>query len=271
MARATQETKTHTPPLVRDEAAKDLPDIDALTRAAFANLAVSRQTEHFIVEALRMTGALTVSLVAELDGCVVGHIAFSPVSLSDGTPHWYGLGPVSVLPAFQRCGVGFALIKEGLARLRTLGARGCCLVGHPGYYGRFGFTTTEALRFEGVPAEFFFVLPFDGIQPKASVVFHDAFKAEGRPKAIATASPGEAAPRSRDPLHGITLEAIVTRLAEEFGWTELARRIPIRCFQYDPSVKSSLTFLRKTPWARKKVEEFYIDAMIPPKTGTAKR
>lgn len=63
---------------------------------------------------------------------------------------------------------------------------------------------------------------------------------------------------SRDPLHGITLEKIVTELSESYGWKELGRRIPVRCFQYDPSVKSSLTFLRKTPWARKKVEELYV-------------
>jgi uncharacterized protein (DUF2132 family) len=63
---------------------------------------------------------------------------------------------------------------------------------------------------------------------------------------------------SNDPLHGITLEKIVTELAERHGWEELGRRIPIRCFQYDPSVKSSLTFLRKTPWARAKVEQLYL-------------
>ncbi len=62
----------------------------------------------------------------------------------------------------------------------------------------------------------------------------------------------------RDPLHGITLEAIVTHLVERHGWREMARRIPIRCFEFDPSVKSSLTFLRKTPWARKKVGEWYV-------------
>jgi uncharacterized protein (DUF2132 family) len=67
------------------------------------------------------------------------------------------------------------------------------------------------------------------------------------------------APRPRDPLHGITLERIVTELAGHFGWPELARRIPVRCFQYDPSVKSSLTFLRRTPWARTKVEGLYVD------------
>ena len=61
-----------------------------------------------------------------------------------------------------------------------------------------------------------------------------------------------------DPLHGITLEMIVTRLVERLGWPELARRVPIRCFAYDPSVKSSLTFLRRTPWARTQVEQLYL-------------
>ncbi len=63
-----------------------------------------------------------------------------------------------------------------------------------------------------------------------------------------------------NPLHGKTLEMILNYLVEQYGWDELADRIPIRCFMYDPSIKSSLTFLRKTPWARKKVEELYIYA-----------
>ncbi len=69
--------------------------------------------------------------------------------------------------------------------------------------------------------------------------------------------------RSNDPLHGLTLETIVTRLAERLGWEELGRIVPIRCFLFDPSVKSSLKFLRKTPWARQKVEELYL-ATLPP-------
>jgi uncharacterized protein (DUF2132 family) len=64
----------------------------------------------------------------------------------------------------------------------------------------------------------------------------------------------------RDPLHGITLEMMVTRLVEHYGWDELGRRIPIRCFTNDPSLKSSLTFLRRTPWARKKVEDLYLSS-----------
>ncbi len=63
---------------------------------------------------------------------------------------------------------------------------------------------------------------------------------------------------SNDPLHGITLEKLLTELVAHFGWQELARRVPIRCFEFDPSIKSSLTFLRKTPWARAKVEDVYV-------------
>ncbi|ACB74354.1 VF530 family DNA-binding protein [Opitutus terrae] len=64
---------------------------------------------------------------------------------------------------------------------------------------------------------------------------------------------------SNDPLHGITLEKLLTTLVAEFGWAELAQQVPVRCFLYDPSIKSSLTFLRKTPWARAKVEQLYVN------------
>ena len=120
--------------VIRSERDADANAIAEVTAAAFKNLEVSNQTEQFIIEALRSAGALKLSLVAELDGQVIGHIAFSPVSISDGTENWYGLGPVSVLPTFQRQGVGKALILEGLSRLRDMGAGGCCLVGHPEYY-----------------------------------------------------------------------------------------------------------------------------------------
>ena len=72
--------------------------------------------------------------------------------------------------------------------------------------------------------------------------------------------------KSRDPLHGVTLERLLTELVERHGWEELARRIAIRCFMFDPSIKSSLTFLRKTPWARSKVEAMYVQE----KTAEAK-
>ena len=133
----------------------------------------------FIIAALRAANALTASLVAELAGHVVGHITFSPVTMSDGSPGWYGLGPVSVLPAYQQQGIGGALIQEGQSRLKGLGARGCCLVGHPAYYQRFGFQNTRGLGHEGVPEDVFFVMSFDGRITQGSVEFHEGFKAAG--------------------------------------------------------------------------------------------
>jgi len=65
-------------------------------------------------------------------------------------------------------------------------------------------------------------------------------------------------PQSKDPLHGVTLQTVVTALVDHFGWDELGRIVEIRCFNFDPSISSSLKFLRKTPWARKKVEELYL-------------
>jgi putative acetyltransferase len=164
---------------IRPETAADAGAIRAVTVAAFKTLAISNHTEQFIIEALRAANALSLSLVAEVDGHVVGHIAFSPVTISDGTGDWYGLGPVSVLPDYQRQGIGKALMKEGLSRLRSLGARGCCLVGHPDYYRKFGFRNAPELVLEGVPQEFFFALPFDGPVPQGTITFHEAFKADG--------------------------------------------------------------------------------------------
>jgi uncharacterized protein (DUF2132 family) len=69
--------------------------------------------------------------------------------------------------------------------------------------------------------------------------------------------------QSKDPLHGITLEKILNALVERYGWEELGLRIDIRCFNFDPSIKSCLTFLRKTPWARKKVEDLYVWTFVP--------
>lgn len=167
--------------LIRDETTTDVSTIREVTIAAFQTLAISNHTEHLIIEALRAADALTLSLVAVMDGAIVGHIAFSPVVISDGSEGWYGLGPLSVLPAYQRQGIGKALVQAGLSRLRDLKAQGCCLVGHPEYYPQFGFTTTSELLYEGVPPEFFFVLSLGGPIPRGTVVFHDSFGVEGEP------------------------------------------------------------------------------------------
>ena len=164
---------------VRSETGADAGAIAEVTAAAFRTLEISNHTEQFIISALRAAKALTVSLVADVDGRVVGHIALSPVAISDGTRNWYGLGPVSVLPEYQRQGIGKALMQEGLSRLKNMNAQGCCLVGHPDYYGKFGFKNMPGLVLEGVPQEFFLALSFDGHTPQGAVIFHDAFKANG--------------------------------------------------------------------------------------------
>jgi putative acetyltransferase len=165
--------------LIRDETKDDTAVITEVTAAAFETLEISSNTEQFIIEALRSANALTLSLVAEVDGRVVGHIAFSPLTISDSTDDWYGLGPVSVLPMYQRMGIGKALIREGLSRLKSLGAKGCCLVGHPEYYRKFGFENAAGLVYEGVPPEVFFALSFDSRIPQGEVKFHEGFNATG--------------------------------------------------------------------------------------------
>jgi len=166
--------------VIRNEEKDDYTIISEVTIAAFETMEISNHTEQFIVEALRFAKALTISLVAEIDGRVVGHIAFSPVTMSDGTKDWYGLGPVSVHPDFQSNGIGKALIRKGLSQLKDLNAKGCCLVGHPQYYRQFGFKNVEGLIHEGVPQEVFFVLSFDNHIPQGEVVFHEGFKANGQ-------------------------------------------------------------------------------------------
>ncbi len=170
--------------VIRNETNADIGAITEVTIAAFESLQISNHTEQFIIEALRAAKALTVSLVAELDGRLIGHIAFSAVTISDGTRNWYGLGPVSVSPEYQRKGVGKALIQEGLSRLKNLNAQGCCVVGHPEYYRKFGFRNVPGLVIEGVPPEVFFALSFGGHTPEGTVAFHDGFKADGQQGAV---------------------------------------------------------------------------------------
>jgi putative acetyltransferase len=166
--------------VIGSETDADVSAISEVTEAAFKTLKISNHTEQFIIAALRAAKAFTVSLVAEVDGRVIGHIAFSPLTISDGTRNWYGLGPVSVSPEYQRQGIGKALIQEELSRLKDMNAQGCCLVGHPDYYRKFGFKNMPGLAHEGVPQEVFFALSFDGHSPQGTVTFHDAFKADGQ-------------------------------------------------------------------------------------------
>jgi len=163
--------------MIRQETQADIDAITAITKLAFENQPFSRNTEQFIIHALRTANALTVSLVAEIDGAVVGHIAFSPVTFTDGSENWYGLGPVSVRPASQKQGIGSSLVNESLRLLKDAGAEGCVLVGDPNYYERFGFKSPDGLKHEGVPQENLLALPFGGQIPQGIVEFHPAFGA----------------------------------------------------------------------------------------------
>jgi predicted N-acetyltransferase YhbS len=163
--------------LIRPEGPDDADTIEAVVITAFESGPVSSGTEQFIVRALRCSGHLSLSLVAETDGRVVGHIAASPVTLNPPATGWYGLGPLAVLPARQRQGIGSQLVQRCLAELRATGARGCMLVGDPAYYGRFGFRAEPSLVLAGVPPQYFQALAFDGEMPAGEVTFDPAFTA----------------------------------------------------------------------------------------------
>lgn len=162
--------------IIRPETPADVQEISDLAEAAFEGEQAGQQTEPFIIRDLRAAGALSISLVTEVDGQIVGHIAFSPVTISDGTQHWHGLGPLSVLPGLQGRRIGTALVNQGLALLKSLGSRGCALVGLPTYYRRFGFMNHPQLRHEGTPREIFTAKPLAGPVPAGILEFHQAFR-----------------------------------------------------------------------------------------------
>ena len=163
--------------IIRKETQSDVGAISDITKVAFEIHPYSNNTEQFIINALRAANALTVSLIAEIDGQMVGHIAFSPVTFSDGSENWYSLGPISVLPDYQKQGIGTKLVNEGIGLLKALGAEGCVLVGDPNYYKRFGFSSPDGLQHEGVPQENFLALSFCNRIPTGIVEFHEAFSA----------------------------------------------------------------------------------------------
>lgn len=166
--------------LVRSEQASDIEAITQVTYAAFLGKFSDHPTEHLIVNGLREAGMLTLSLVAEVDGNIVGHVAFSPVTINETFVDWYGLGPISVVPALQKQGIGSKMILDGLARLRELGAKGCVLEGSPEYYQRFGFKPRVGLTYHATPSpEFFMALPFYDDVPTGQVEFHKAFYVTG--------------------------------------------------------------------------------------------
>lgn len=153
--------------------------IDYVTREAFLNAVHSDHNEQYILRALRADQALTISLVADASGQLLGHIAISPVLVADGSNGWYGLGPVSVLPQFQRRGIGSRLVTGGLEALERTGAAGCVVLGDPVFYRRFGFGRVTGLVLPGVAEEYFQALAFGDTTPQGQVAYHPAFSASG--------------------------------------------------------------------------------------------
>ena len=163
--------------LIRSEAIVDAQAIEEVILTAFRNAPHTEHTEQYIVKALREAGVLTVSLVAELNGRIVGHVAVSPVSITGGATRWYGLGPVSVIPELQGKGIGSRLMRAALRKLKHQDAAGCVLLGDPVYYRRFGFKPEIGLVLPGVPPEYFQALSYGGPIPHGEVSYHAAFSA----------------------------------------------------------------------------------------------
>ena len=163
---------------IREEISNDIDIIRSITRAAFIPIVHSSQTESAIVDALRDSGALSISLVAVESGEVIGHVAFSPITIEGVDKGWFGLGPVSVRPDKQKKGIGATLIEDGLRRLLLTKAKGCVVLGDPNYYSRFDFETDAELFLDGVPAEYFMMRTFEGYTPHGRVAYHKSFDAK---------------------------------------------------------------------------------------------
>lgn len=162
-------------PSIRSERPTDHAAIRHLIDAAFASAAHASGAEAGIVDKLRNAGQLSLSFVAETADGIVGHIAFSPVCIGGAACGWFGLAPLSVLPAAHGQGIGRALVEAGLGALRGMGAAGCVVLGEPAYYRRFGFAVVPTIHYDGVPSEYFMALPFGKRNAAGAVRYHTAF------------------------------------------------------------------------------------------------
>ncbi len=161
--------------IIRTEQTKDFKAIEQLTEVAFKPMPYAAGNEQFIADKLRKAGKLTISLVAEVDGVIVGHVAFSPVSIDGKDQQWFGVGPVAVSPEFQKSGVGSALMQQGIKQLKAKDARGCALLGDPNYYSRFGFNVDSTITLDDAPAEYFQSLRFNNDTSSGQIIFEQAF------------------------------------------------------------------------------------------------
>jgi putative acetyltransferase len=160
---------------IREEGPDDIDAIHDLVRRAFAGFPGEGMLESRIVDTLRAEHALAVSQVADNDGRIAGHIAFSPARPSRDGDRWYVLGPVAVEPSDQGHGVGGALVRAGLRLLEEREADGCVVLGDPKYYARFGFRPDPLLTLPASPEGAFQALRFTDAASAGEVVLHPAF------------------------------------------------------------------------------------------------
>lgn len=161
--------------VIRTEIESDYQEIYDITKCAFAPMPYSDGDEQDLINALRAGDALEISLVAEIDQKIVGHIAFSRAYCADGADRYYALGPVAVEPVLQKSGIGSALINAGIDILRMRDAACCILVGDINYYTRFGFKPAPHLCPDNEPAKFYMIMELNQIAPKHIIEFHPLF------------------------------------------------------------------------------------------------
>lgn len=167
---------------IRDEAPQDADAIHHLTEQAFAPMPFSDGTEPAIIRTLRKTGDLTISLVAEDNVEIIGHVAFSPVTINGSHNDWFGLGPISVQAGHQKQGIGTALVQAGLKALNARNAKGCALIGNPAVYGPMGFESNGNLHYQDLDDWLVQHITLFGPAPKGALEFAPAFDLENAAK-----------------------------------------------------------------------------------------
>lgn len=161
---------------IRKETPDDISAIRALTKDAFAPMPFSDGKEPDVIDALRKHQQLTLSLVAVQDRDIVGQVSFSPVTIDGTHDHWFGLGPVSIRPDRQKQGIGSTLIRKGLALIKYDGAKGCVLVGDPGYYSRFGFSNKTGLNYANLDGNYIQRVTFVEPSRDGTLLYSPAFE-----------------------------------------------------------------------------------------------
>jgi putative acetyltransferase len=160
---------------IRQEHPEDFADIRDVTQRAFTPMPFYDGHDQDLPERFRKAGELQLSLVAVLEDKVVGHVALTKATHESQEQGWFALGPIAVEPEWQRKGIGTALIAQARNWLQSQKAKGCILMGDPGYYTRHGFKVMPDHCPVGEPSEYFMALQLDGPVPKGRFAFSRLF------------------------------------------------------------------------------------------------